>query len=102
MFPLGDASRRPNRENGASEDKIWRVGWQSWLALFGLGLALWLATTYFELILEIGAVLFGAYLLSLAIRPIADELERWRVPRAITILPVVCLTFLSWSSWLTF
>ena len=66
-------------------EKSWRISGQTWLALLGLGVALWLTTTYFGLILEISAVLFGAYLLSLAIRPLADKFEHWHLSRAITV-----------------
>jgi predicted PurR-regulated permease PerM len=66
----------------------WRLDWQSWLALLGLGLTLWLAITYSDVLLEMLAILFGAFLLSLAIRPLADILARRRVPRGLTVLGV--------------
>ena len=66
----------------------WRLGWQTWLGLLALGLAWWLITTYFGLITEIVRLVFGAFLLSLAIRPLADTLTHWRIPRGITVLGV--------------
>lgn len=65
-------------------ERGWRLSGQAWLALFSLGIALWLTITNFGLIVEIGAVLFGAYLLNLALRPIVDHLETKRIPRAIS------------------
>ncbi len=66
----------------------WRTSMQAWLALLALGMTLWLLVTYFSLILEIGWIVFGAYLLSLIIRPIADWLAQRRIPRSITVLLV--------------
>lgn len=64
----------------------WRMSLQAWLALFGLGLALWLAVTYFQELMAVGWVLFGAVLLSLALRPLADRLRRYHIPRGVTVL----------------
>lgn len=66
----------------------WRISLQAWLSLLGLGLTLWLIVSYSELLLEIFLILFGAFLLSLAIRPLADTLARWRIPRWLTVLGV--------------
>jgi predicted PurR-regulated permease PerM len=66
----------------------WRLGWQGWVGLLALGLAWWLITTYFGLITEMIRLVFGAFLLSLAIRPLADALAHWRIPRGITVLGV--------------
>jgi predicted PurR-regulated permease PerM len=66
----------------------WRLGWQTWLGLLTLGLAWWLITTYFGLITEMIRLVFGAFLISLAIRPLADALVHWRIPRGITVLGV--------------
>jgi len=62
-----------------------RISLQVWMALFGLGLALWLAVTYLQDILAIGWVLFGAVLLSLAIQPLANRLSHHHIPRGITV-----------------
>ena len=73
-----------NRNTSAS----WRIGLQAWFALFGLGLALWLTVTYLQDILSVGWVLFGAVLLSLAIRPLSDHLSRHRIPAGLTVAVV--------------
>jgi len=65
-----------------------RISLQAWLALLGLGLVLWLAATYLQDILAIGWVLFGAVLLSLALRPLADHLSHYHVPRGITVMVI--------------
>ncbi|MCB9419928.1 MAG: AI-2E family transporter [Ardenticatenaceae bacterium] len=62
-----------------------RISLQVWLALFSLGLALWLAVTYVQDILAIGWVLFGAILLSLALQPLANRLSRYHIPRGVTV-----------------
>lgn len=62
-----------------------RISLQVWLALFSLGLALWLAVTYLQDILAIGWVLFGGILLSLALQPLANRLWRYHIPRGITV-----------------
>lgn len=64
----------------------WRIDFWTWLSLFALGVALWLTVTYAGLILEISAILFGAFLLSLGLKPLADRLARWHVPRAVAVL----------------
>jgi predicted PurR-regulated permease PerM len=61
---------------------------RTWGALLALGLALWLIITQAELILEMVWVLLGALLIGLAIRPVADFLGRWRIPRGVTVLGV--------------
>jgi predicted PurR-regulated permease PerM len=66
----------------------WRLSLQAWIALLALGLALWLTITYAGLLLEVIWVLFGAFLLSLAICPLADALTRWHIPRGVTVLGV--------------
>lgn len=66
----------------------WRLSLPGWLSLLALGLALWLIITYADLFWTISAILFAAFLLSLAIRPLADTLARWRIPRGVTVLGV--------------
>jgi len=66
----------------------WRLSGQAWFALLTLGLGLWLAVTYASLIMEIIWVLAGAFLLSLAITPLADILARRRIPRSLTVLGI--------------
>ena len=64
----------------------WRLNWRTWIALLGLGLAFWLILAYAALLVEVVALLFGAFLLTLALHPIADTLARRRVPRGLTVL----------------
>ncbi len=66
----------------------WRFSLQAWLALLGLGVSLWLVISYGALLLELVWILFGAFLLSLAIRPLADALARRHIPRGLTVLGV--------------
>ena len=61
---------------------------RTWLSLLSLALAWWWITIYFHFILQIGAILFVAFLLSLAIRPLADGLARWHIPRGATVIGV--------------
>ena len=61
---------------------------RSWGGLLALGLALWLIITQAELILEMIWVLLGALLIGLAIRPVADFLGRWRIPRGVMLSSV--------------
>lgn len=61
---------------------------QVWLALLTLGLTTWLTITYFTLLVQISTVLLSAFLLSLTISPLADQLTRLRVPRGLTVLGV--------------
>jgi predicted PurR-regulated permease PerM len=69
----------------------WRLSLRSWLALLALGLTLWFTIAHASTLFEIGWVLFGALLLSLAIRPLADALARWHVPRGLAVLGVYAL-----------
>lgn len=64
------------------------LSWQTWLALLALGVSLWVIVVYANLLLQIIWILFGAFLLSVAVRPITDVLARWRVPRGLTVLAV--------------
>jgi predicted PurR-regulated permease PerM len=66
----------------------WHLNVRTWLALLALGLVFWLILTYAMLLVEITALLFVAFLLTLALHPIADMLDRWRVPRGLTVLGV--------------
>jgi predicted PurR-regulated permease PerM len=66
----------------------WRLSVQGWISLLMLGLVWWFVTTNFGLIAEVARLVFSAYLLSLAIRPLADRLTHWRIPRGITVLAV--------------
>jgi predicted PurR-regulated permease PerM len=66
----------------------WRLSLRSWIGLLALGLTLWLTITYATLLLEVMWLLFGALLLSLAIRPLANALARRRIPRGVAVLGV--------------
>jgi predicted PurR-regulated permease PerM len=66
----------------------WRLNLRTWIALLALGLVFWLILTYATLLVEVTALLFGAFLLTLAIHPIADTLSRRRVPRGVTVIGV--------------
>jgi predicted PurR-regulated permease PerM len=68
--------------------RSWRLSWQAWVGLLGLGLLLWVTITYAGLIMEIIWIIFGAFLLSLAIRPLADRLAQRHIPRSVTVLGV--------------
>jgi len=65
-----------------------RLNWQVWAGLLGLGLTLWVIITYAGLMMEIIWIVFGAFLLSVAIRPLADKLAQGHIPRTITVLGV--------------
>jgi predicted PurR-regulated permease PerM len=64
----------------------WHLSLKTWLSLLALGLTLWLVISYFGLIFEIIGVLLGAFLLSLAISPLADASNRWHIPRAVAVI----------------
>lgn len=60
-----------------------------WLAVVGAGLVTWMIIRYGGLLMEVAIVLFAAYLLSLAMRPLSDTLRsRYKIPRAVTVLAV--------------
>lgn len=61
------------------------------LSIVLAGLLLWLLITYGALIMEVFAILLGAALLSLAMRPTAAALDRWRIPRGVTVLLIYLL-----------
>lgn len=66
-----------------------RLTLRTWLGLLALGLSLWLIFSYSGLLLEVTAVLFGAFLVALAIHPLSDALiKRWHVPRGITVIGI--------------
>lgn len=74
---------------GATEVEV-RIanGLRPWLSLFGVALILWLLISYGRLIAEVLAVGFGAYLLHLAIWPLANRLSRRRIPAGVTVILV--------------
>jgi predicted PurR-regulated permease PerM len=82
------ASKAIGRRGSREPSTPWRLSFQAWLGLLLLGLVLLLTITQASLIIEVIWVSFGGVLLSLAIRPLADALARWRIPRGITVLMV--------------
>jgi predicted PurR-regulated permease PerM len=66
----------------------WRLNLRTWIALLALGLAFWLILTYATLLVEVITLLFIAFLLTLALHPIADTLARRRIPRGLTVVGV--------------
>jgi predicted PurR-regulated permease PerM len=88
----GQASQRTLAEPARGSG--FRVSLQAWLAplaLLALGLTLWLIVRHTALIFAVGGVLFGAVLLDVAIRPLADRLASRKVPRSVTVLAVYLL-----------
>ncbi len=72
----------------------WRISLQGWLGLFFLGLAIWLTTIYAGVLVEVMGVIFGALLVSLALRPVVEILGRLHVPATISVI----LAYLSIAS----
>lgn len=64
----------------------YRLSLQAWLSLAALALVVWLLISHSAALLELGFVLLGALLLTLAIRPFADYLTRYYIPRAVTAM----------------
>ena len=75
-------------------NKGWHISLQGWLGLFTLGVALWLTILYAGVMVEVLGVIFGALLVSLAMRPMVDALGRMHVPRTLSIL----LAYLGFAS----
>lgn len=71
-----------------------RLSVQTWLALAALILLVWLVISQAAALLEIGFVVLGALLLALGIRPFADYLARYHIPRALTTLLVYVVLLL--------
>lgn len=63
-----------------------RISAQAWFSLLSLVLVIWLIVNHTALLFKLGWIVLGAFLLSLAIRPIADWLAQWRLPRGATTL----------------
>lgn len=68
-----------------------RLSRTTWLALFGLGLALYATVALLPLLINVGLVLFLVLLLALLITPLAERLERHRLPRSWTVSGVLVL-----------
>lgn len=67
-----------------------------WFAALLLAFCAWLLIQLAPAIFQVLALIFGAFLLSLAVKPPAEYLARWRVPRVVTVLVIylVVLTLL--------
>ena len=65
---------------------IERLSFRTWLALLALALIIWMIITYAGIIVAVGWVLFGAFLLSLPIGKLADLLTRYHIPRSVSVL----------------
>ena len=67
-----------------------------WLSALLLAVAAWVLITFGGVIDDALALIFGAFLLSLAMRPAADYLARWKVPRWLTVILIylIVLTLL--------
>ncbi|MEZ4620048.1 MAG: hypothetical protein R2867_31725 [Caldilineaceae bacterium] len=63
-----------------------RLSVQGWLALLTLILTAWFMIDNLAMLLELTWILFGAFILGVMIRPVADRLVQWRIPRGITVL----------------
>lgn len=63
-----------------------RLSAQSWLALLALILCVWFIFDNVAMLLELIWLLFGAFILSVMIRPIADRLANRHIPRGVTVL----------------
>ena len=74
-------------------DQNLHISLQMWLALLGLVVATWTIITYTTLILEIGWIVLGAFLLALGMRPAITALAHWRVPRPLSVLAIYLLLF---------
>lgn len=68
-------------------------GLRPWMSLFAVAFILWLLITYGALLAEVLAVVFGAYLLNLAIRPLAMRLAKRKIPPSFTVLLVYMAIF---------
>ena len=63
-----------------------RLSAQSWLALLALILGVCFIFDNVAILLELTWLLFGAFILSVLIRPIADLLATRHIPRGVTVL----------------
>src|SRR5687767_6668983 len=68
-------------------------GLRPWLSLFAVAFMLWLLISYGRLLAEVLAVVFGGYLLSLAISPLASRLAERRIPRGVTVILIYLAIF---------
>lgn len=62
-----------------------------WGAALLLAFAVWLLISFAGVLVQTLSVIFGAFLISLAMRPAADYLAQWRVPRWVTVLVIYAI-----------
>ncbi len=67
-----------------------RLSVRTWISLFVVSLAVWFTISYTALLLEITWIIFGAFLIGIAIRPVAARSDDWHIPRGFTVLLVYC------------
>ncbi len=65
-----------------------RIGWSSWWSLLALALAVYIIIPYVPIVLTTAGILFITFMMTLVIAPLADSLQRWRIPRWLTVLGV--------------
>lgn len=91
----------PNGDAGGRAPGL--LSWRVWVGALLLAFAAWLLITYSGIIGSTFALVFGAFLISVSMRPAVDYLSRWKVPRWLTVLAIylVILTLLGLlSSWI--
>jgi predicted PurR-regulated permease PerM len=71
-----------------TQSLAWRLSLQAWIGLLTLGLSLWLVVTQVGLLVEMSLIIFGALLVSVAIRPLVDVLARRHIPRWLTVIGI--------------
>jgi len=71
-----------------------RLSIQGWLALLALILAARFIIDNLGMLLELTWILFGAFILSVMLRPLADLFARWQIPRGITVMVAYSLLLL--------
>jgi len=72
-----------------------RISFQCWFALLALALVGWFIIENIALLFELTWILFGAFILSVVIRPVVDRLAKRRVPRGITVILAYALLVVS-------
>lgn len=64
-----------------------------WIAVFSLVITLWLTLHYFDVFYQLFVIVFSAYIISLAIRPLAYRLGHWHIPFGLTTILVYGAVF---------
>ncbi len=66
---------------------------RTWISLFVVALSVWVLIRYGTILMEVIAVVFGSYLLSLAMRPLAIRLQQRRIPPGVAVILVYAVVF---------